>query len=67
MQVEAASAGLYEPKTWGKNYPKIQLLTIEELLNGKAIEMPPIKQVDATFKKAGKVRGRKGRQLEMTE
>jgi hypothetical protein len=67
MQVEAATAGFYESATWGKKYPKIQLLTIEELLAGKVIEMPPIKQVEATFKKAEKVKGGKGKQMKMTE
>jgi len=27
--------------------------------------MPPIRQVEATFKRADKVRGRRGRQMEM--
>jgi len=67
MQTEAATAGFYESATWGKKYPKIQLLTIEELLAGKAIEMPPIKQVEVTFKKAEKVKGGKGKQMKMTE
>ncbi|HAD82872.1 MAG: DNA methylase [Candidatus Edwardsbacteria bacterium RIFOXYD12_FULL_50_11] len=67
MQTEAATAGFYESATWGKKYPKIQLLTIEELLAGKKIEMPPIKQVEATFKKAGKVKGGKGKQLKMVD
>ena len=67
MQTEAATAGFYESATWGKKYPKIQLLTIEELLSGRKIEMPPIKQVEATFKKAEKVKGGKGRQMKMTE
>ena len=65
MQTEAATAGFYESATWGKKYPKIQLLTIEELLAGKKIEMPPIKQVEATFKKAEKVKGGKGKQMKM--
>ncbi len=67
MQTEAATAGFYESATWGKKYPKIQLLTIEELLNGRKIEMPPIKQVEATFKKAEKVKGGKGKQMKMEE
>jgi len=54
MQTEAVTAGFFESKTWGKKYPKIQLLAIAELLAGKRIEMPPIRQVDATFKKAEK-------------
>ena len=34
---------------------KLQLFTITDLLTGKAIDMPPIRQVGATFKKAEKV------------
>ena len=67
MQTEAVTAGFYESKTWGKQYPKIQLLTIAELLTGKKIEMPPIKQVGATFKKAEKFKGEKSEQLELGE
>jgi len=52
MNEEAVTAGLYESKTWGRRYPKIQLLTVADLLAGKQIDMPPIKQVGATFKKA---------------
>ena len=54
LHTEAVTAGFFESKTWGRKYPKIQLLTIAELLTGKKIDMPPIKQVGATFKKAGK-------------
>jgi site-specific DNA-methyltransferase (adenine-specific) len=54
MKTEAATAGHYESKLWIKKYPKIQLLTVAELLNGKQIEMPPVRQVGATFKKAPK-------------
>ncbi len=54
MHTEAVTAGFFESKTWGRKYPKIQLLTIAELLAGKKIDMPPIKQVGATFKKAAK-------------
>jgi DNA modification methylase len=67
MQTEAVTAGFYESKTWGKKYPKVQLLTIAELLAGKKIEMPPIKQVEATFKKAEKFKGEKAEQLELVK
>jgi len=67
MQTEAVTAGFYESKTWGKQYPKIQLLTIADLLSGKKIEMPPVKQVGATFKKAERFAGDKSEQLELTE
>jgi DNA modification methylase len=52
MHDEAVTAGFFESKTWGRRYPKIQLLTVADLLAGKQIDMPPIKQVGATFKKA---------------
>jgi len=67
MQTEAVTTGFFESKTWGKKYPKIQLLTIAELLAGKKIEMPPIKQVEATFKKAEKFKGEKSEQLKLPE
>lgn len=46
MRSEAATAGIYRSGgegvgTWGK-HPKIQLLTVEDLLNGKRIDMPPL-------------------------
>jgi DNA modification methylase len=52
MKTEVASAGFYK-SPWGK-YPVLQILTIEELLNGKTIDCPPLGQVNVTFKKAPK-------------
>ena len=52
MRREAASAGFYE-SPWGK-HPRIQLLTIEDLLGGKSIDYP--QATDVTFKKAQRVR-----------
>jgi DNA modification methylase len=60
MRTEAVTAGFYESKTWGRKYPKVQLLTVAELLAGKKVEMPPIRQVGATFKKAPKAKGKEG-------
>ena len=60
MKTEAVTAGFYESATWGRKYPKVQLLTVAELLVGKKVEMPPIRQVGATFKKAPKVTGQSG-------
>ena len=53
MRREAASAGFYK-SPWGKNYPCIQLLTIEELLGGKSVDYPHA--ADVTFKRAKRVR-----------
>ena len=44
--------------TWGKKYPKVQLLTVAELLAGAQIDMPPQKRVSVTYKKAAKVKGK---------
>jgi DNA modification methylase len=53
MRVEAASAGFYE-SPWRK-HPRLQLLTVEELLNGAVIDMPP-PQANVTFKRAPKAK-----------
>lgn len=51
MRKEATSAGFYT-SPWGK-HPRLQLLTIEDLLTGKTIDRPPA-QTSVTFKKAPK-------------
>jgi site-specific DNA-methyltransferase (adenine-specific) len=65
MQTEAVSAGFYHSPGWNKDYPKIQILTIEELLHGKAVDMPPQTQTNVTFAKAPKVSKKAGEQLAM--
>ena len=50
MKVEDASAGFYEAKALGKKYPKIQTITIAELLSGKELQYPRLDV--ATFRKA---------------
>ncbi len=53
MQTEAASAGFYEHKTNGQKFPRLQLRTVKELLEGKGLERPSsAASVDDTFKKA---------------
>jgi DNA modification methylase len=52
MRAEAASAGFYDSPGWNKKYPKLQVLTIAELLQGKRVECPPSRYADTTFKKA---------------
>ncbi len=58
MKTEAVTAGFYSTP-WGK-YPRIQLLTVAELLAGRKIEMPPVHQVDVTFKKAPQLKEKPG-------
>jgi len=54
MLKEAAEAGFYKPPGLEDRYPRIQILTIEELLAGKRVEYPRLLEV--TFKKAPKAR-----------
>jgi site-specific DNA-methyltransferase (adenine-specific) len=58
MRKEAAEAGWYHSDGWNRDYPRIQILTIEELLHGKEVAMPPTR---ATFSKAEKVHADKPR------
>ena len=51
MVKDAASAGFYESAT-GKKYPRVQLLTIEGLLNNTHRAEHPDHQPDLNFKKA---------------
>ncbi|MCS6837099.1 MAG: restriction endonuclease [Anaerolineae bacterium] len=53
MQTEAVSAGSYHSPLWDADYPRVQVLTIEELLRGAQIKMPP---QHGTFKQAPRVR-----------
>ncbi len=51
MDTEAVSAGFYESPGWNQKYRRIQILTIEALLHGSQVQMPPTAQ---TFKQAPK-------------
>ena len=64
MRTEAVSAGFYHSEVWQKDYPKIQLRTIEELLAGKDFELPPHPSV---YQAAERVRRPQGRQARMDE
>jgi DNA modification methylase len=58
MRAEAAAAGLYRSGsegvgTWGE-HPRMQLLTVAELLDGRRIDMPP-PSGNLTFRRAPRV------------
>ena len=40
MRTEAVSAGFYHSDIWQRDYPKLQLRTIADLLDGKEFEVP---------------------------
>jgi DNA modification methylase len=53
METEAASAGFYEHKMNKQKFPRLQLRTVKELMEGKGIERPStVAATDETFKKA---------------
>ncbi|NJN98515.1 MAG: hypothetical protein HC875_32715 [Anaerolineales bacterium] len=41
MLTEATQAGMYTSELWQRSYPRIQIVTIEELLSGHGVELPP--------------------------
>lgn len=51
MKTEAASAGFYT-SPWGK-HPKLQIVTVGELLAGKQLDLPT--KIPATFKQAPRI------------
>jgi len=63
MRAEAAD-GKYYSSPWG-NHPRLQILTIEELLDGKRIDRPPTKDIDTTLKKRARSEGKKREQLRL--
>ena len=62
MRTEAVTAGYYHSPGWDKDYPKIQILTIGELLNKARVDMPP---QFGTFKQAPKAERHGGKQEEL--
>ena len=52
MQQEAFGAGYYESELWGR-FPRLQILTIEQLLAGATVEMPT---QHGTFRQAPRAR-----------
>ena len=48
MRTEATDGGFYE-SPWGK-HPRLQILTVRELLDGKQLNMPPVRPGGTTFK-----------------
>jgi site-specific DNA-methyltransferase (adenine-specific) len=57
METEAVSAGYYESTFTGTKYPKVQILTIEDLLNGAEAKIPTSA---TTFKQAERAKTQNG-------
>ncbi|PYV57866.1 MAG: hypothetical protein DMG98_09240 [Acidobacteria bacterium] len=55
MLKEAAEAGFYQPPGLANKYPRLQILSIAELLVGKQVEYPRL--LDVRYKKAPRGKG----------
>ena len=53
MRQEAVEAGTYYSPGWERQYPRLQIWTIEELLAGAEPKIPPMR---ATFQRAQRLR-----------
>jgi len=62
MRVEAASAGFHRSPLWRREFPRIQIFTIEELLAGKRPDLPGKL---SPYAKAQRVKS--GRQISLSE
>ena len=60
MRTEAASGGFYA-SPWGQ-HPRVQILTVGELLAGKKLDAPPPRQTSRTYKRAPKALKKAGEQ-----
>ncbi len=54
MRTEAVGAGFYT-SPWGTKHPRMQILTVSEILNGRRLDLPHIRD-ERTFKRAPKAR-----------
>ena len=57
---DAVSEGYYHSELWDRDYPRIQVLTIEELLRGKLPDLPP--STYPGYAKAQKIQQKEGKQ-----
>ncbi|NLI97322.1 site-specific DNA-methyltransferase [bacterium] len=63
IKAEAASAGFFHSQIMNKDYPRVQALTVEGLLNRtERLELPQVAPDDITFKKAEKIPKDKNKQ-----
>ena len=63
MLTEAAGSGLYHSDLWQREFPKIQVRTVSEMLEGKGFELP-LQQVPS-YQSAQRVRRSQGKQAPM--
>ena len=64
MRTEAVSAGFYRSEVWQRDFPKLQVRTVEELLGGRGFELPPHPSM---YQAAQRVERPEGRQAGLEE
>lgn len=64
MQREAVSAGFYRSHLWQRDYPKIQIRTVADLLQGRTFDLPPH---PSTYQAAQRVQRFEGRQATLED
>lgn len=65
MRELGASAGFYD-SPWGK-HPRLQILTIDELLEGKGIDYPPVTGANVTYNRAPRHERKVAEQMDLTD
>lgn len=63
MRIEAAEAGFYQSPGTLTSYPRLQLLTISDLLGGRKINRPFLIYGNVTHRKAAKITPSEGEQV----
>ena len=58
MRTEAVSAGFYRSEVWQRDFPKLQIRTVEELLDGRGFELPPHPSMYQAAQRVGRTEGR---------
>ena len=64
MREEEASGGFYRSDLWQRDFPKIQLRTIDQLLDGQGFDLPPRQP---SYQPATRIRPTEGEQRELGE
>ena len=64
MREEEASGGFYSSDLWQRDYPRIQIRTIDQLLAGQGFDLPPR---EPAYQPATRVRAAQGEQGELGE
>lgn len=62
MRTEAASGGFFHSDLWDRDFPKIQIRTIAEMLDGQGFELPPR---PSSYQPAQRVRRSQGSQAQL--